>query len=240
MRANFLRPVSKFLGAVLSTVTLGLIFTCPLPAARAQTPPPPADVQKILLDIDDLGLLKALVPLRLTNEQIDKLLVPMKEVVEGNPARRKVDHDALRAIAADLAKARADALAGEPVPPEIENKVTSVLSAASSRFTKNKQDAVVKVQTVAWDVFTPEQKDEIERQVGKWMGGKRLVPREYRNDPKKAPKDAVQGLAVQAFVESVLIGDRSAEILPLLKTGKADAAKPETKTDKDTKPADKP
>ena len=232
MRAIFLRRVSGFVPIVFATLTAALPFTLSAPVYAVQPPAntPPADIRKVLSDIGDLDLLKALVPLHLTASQAGKLQVPLKEIASGNAARRKTDYEALRALATDLAKTREAALSGEEVPQETESKVLQTFNAADDRFAKAKQEAISKVLAVVKDVFTSDQKDEVERQVGKLLGGKRLIPKEYRNDPKKAPKDAVQDLALQMFVERILIADRTVDLLSQLKPATAEA-KPETKGD---------
>jgi hypothetical protein len=219
MRAFFLHSVSAFLRVVLRTFVLLLSFILWHPTVKAQSvPTPPADVQKVVSEIGDLDLLKALVPLRLTASQIEKLQVPLKEIAADNEARRKADYEALRGIATDIKNARDAALKGDTVSKEVENRVLQVFSAADDRFAKSKKQAIDKIFTVVKESWTSDQKDEVERQIGKLLGGKRLIPKEYRNDPKKAPKDAVQDLALQMYIERILIADRVAEILTHLQT----------------------
>lgn len=219
MRVIFLQRVSGFLPTVLTTLTLCFAFTVGGTVAHAQPPGsrPPADIEKVFSDIGDLDLLKALVPLHLTATQLEKLQVPLKEIVADNVERRKTDYEALRGIAAEVTKARESALAGETITTDLENKILRVFNTADDRFAKAKQDAINKVFAVTKDVFTADQKDEVERQVGKMLGGKRLIPKEYRNDPKKAPKEAVQDLAIQMYIERILIADRTADLLSKLK-----------------------
>jgi hypothetical protein len=230
MRAIFLRCVSGFVPVVFATLAVALSFIFPTAVFALQPPAtvPPADVQKVLSDIGDLDLLKALVPLRLTAVQIEKLQVPLKAIAADNAARRKTDYDALKGISADLAKAREASLNGEPVSQDVENKILLTLNAADDRFAKAKQAAIDRVFAVVKDTFSSDQKDEMERQVGKMLGGKRLIPKEYANDPKKAPKDAVQDLAVQLFVERILIADRISDLLTQLKPTPGDDAKVES------------
>lgn len=230
MRAIFLRCVSGFVPVVFATLAAALSFTFPGAVFAGQPPATaaPADVQKVLNDIGDLDLLKALVPLRLTAAQIEKLQVPLKAIASDNAERRKTDYDALKGIAADLAKAREAALSGDPIPQEVENKIIQTFNAADDRFAKAKQAAIDKVFAVVKDAFNSDQKDEMERQVGKLLGGKRLIPKEYANDPKKAPKDAVQDLAVKLFVERILIADRMTDLLTQLKPAPGDDAKTES------------
>ncbi|MDX1935205.1 MAG: hypothetical protein SFU56_21620 [Capsulimonadales bacterium] len=217
MRAFFLRPVSGFVLAVVATLSPAFSFISAAAPAAGQPPAPPADVAKVLSDIADLDLLKALAPLKLTSEQIGKIKTPLKEIATENAARRKADYEVLRALAADLSRAREEALAGGTVSTETENKVMKTFNAAEDRLIKVREDAVNRVFAAVKESLTADQKDEVERQVGKMLGGKRLIPKEYRNDPRKAPKEAVQALALRMYVERILIADRTLDLLEAMK-----------------------
>jgi hypothetical protein len=178
-------------------------------------------VQKVLGDVADLDLLKVLQPLKLTKEQREKLLVPLREAVKVGATRRKEDYDGLRALGAEAAKARAEALNGAPVPAEFEARVTKTVSESDARANEARKQAVASIASVANDVLTTEQKDEMERLVGKALGGKRLVPAKYRSNPNSAPKAEVQALALGFYVENVLLNERTVDLLTQIKTPNA-------------------
>jgi hypothetical protein len=238
MRALIYRHVSRF-AALACFATLAILAV--RPAAASDPPAPavdpsgapaiPADVQKVLTQIGDLNLLKIIAPLQLTPDQIDKLLVPMHAIAAEGEAKRKMDYEALRALADDVAKARTEALTGAAVPDEVDRKVVKASGASEDRYNAAKKDAIARIFAVAKESLTPTQKDQVEAQVTQMLGGRRLIPREYRDRPSQAPKEAVRDLALSAFVERVLILDRTAVLLSEMKSAGSSraAAAPETK-----------
>lgn len=166
----------------------------------------------VLAQINDLGLLKALLPLKLTDDQRAKLLDILRQVAQQAKSRARQDEAALRALAADVAKARAEALAGTDVPAELEERVAAARKAAEDRQKRARADAIGRILAVAKATLTPEQRERISAQSVKALGG-RLVPREFRNNPDKAPREAVLDLATASFIEWVLLNERAIEVL---------------------------
>ena len=187
--------------------------------APAQPPPaaPPADLQKVFNHIADLDLLKALLPLKLSEDQIKKLVDIMKSAAALGEQKRKEDEAAWRTLAEDVAKARENALNGTEIPAEVEARVLKVNSDSEKRVQELRKEGAARIWSVAREVLTGVQKDEVEKQTSKMLGGKKLVPREYRDNPSKAPKDAVQDLMLMLFVERILASDRAIDVLGKMK-----------------------
>ncbi len=99
------------------------------PAATA----PSVDPATVLANINDLGLLRVLVPLKLTTEQITPLLALMRKLDEEARTQVKQDGDVLRSLATDIEKARTEALSGTPVPTALEDRVAAASKAAETR-----------------------------------------------------------------------------------------------------------
>jgi hypothetical protein len=193
-------------------------------AAHAQTPNstlPPPDVQKTLDHIGDLDILKALNPLKLTAEQIEKIVEVLKSVAATGETKRKEDNETFRALAAEVAKARESALQGGEITTELEQKVIKAFGDVEKRFTDTKKEAVNRVYGVTRPLLTDAQKEEIDRQVVKLLGGKRLIPREYQKDPKKAPKEVLQDMSLAYFIERILLFDRTRDLLTKIKPAEA-------------------
>lgn len=186
----------------------------------------PADIQKTMDSISDLDLLKALIPLKLTADQIQKLTTVMKEAVDAMESRRKEEFAAWRSIADDVAKAREDALNGVNVTPEVEAKILKAITESEKRSVAARQDAVARIFAVAREIFTPEQKDLIEQQTSKMLGGKKLVPPQYRNNPSRAPKEEVQNLMLQVFIERIFLFERTLLVLGKMKSADAPTEAP--------------
>lgn len=204
---------------LLQAALVALIGTAP--AVRAQEKPAPptapaANPMTVVMHINDLGLLKAIGPLNLTQGQIDGLLAILKQVAKDAEARVRQDEDVLRALAADVDKARVEALAGGPISTELETRVQKISRDAEQRQRAAKDLAVRRILGVAKTVLTPAQRDLISAQSEKALGGK-LVPREFRQDPAKAPKEAVLDLATAKFIEMVLLNDRAIDVLSRMK-----------------------
>lgn len=211
-------------------------------AAQVAAPPPPvvdggreADPVAILVNINDLGLLRALLPLKLTAPEINALKDVFAKIVAEEKARIRQDEDGLRTVAADVERTRTLALAGEPIPAELEARVAAIARAAQNRERLAKNSAIQRVLVVVKQSFTPEQQKQMADQAMKVPGGKR-VPREYALAPEKAPASVVQDLAVAFFIEKVLLNDRAPQVIGALKP----AAAPETVTGSDAAAPAKP
>jgi len=201
-------------------------------AVRAQTPgasPPPApgknaDVGVVVGNINDLGLLRALQPVKLAAAQLTPLLTLLRKLEDEARSGYKKDDDALRALAAEVDKARTSALSGTPIPAELETKVAALSKAAEERVKKVRTDAVLRLLAVVKETFTPEQQKAMASQTEKVLGGKR-VPREFAANPSKAPAQVVQDLAVAYFIEMIFLNERSVLVLSQMKPP-TDAAAP--------------
>lgn len=185
----------------------------PAGSAAASRGLPPATT---IAFINDLGLLKALVPLKLTPDQNTRLLAILRQIAEEAKTRAKQDEDALRALSADVETARRDALAGVPVTQELEERVAQAAKAAEERSQRARRGAANRILGVAKAALTPEQRVLIAEQSVKALGGQ-LVPRQYQSDPSKAPPEVVQDLATVSFIERVLLNERAIEVLSQMK-----------------------
>ena len=182
------------------------------PALAQEPPKSPANVLAVRTQIDDLGLLKALTPLKLTPSQIAALLPPMKAASKAAEGLRKADDTAVLSLAADVSAAFATALKNEPISPELEKKIAAENKAAADRLIAARKKAVGEILSVAKEQLTTEQKTEIEKQCIAFYGGKR-VPKAYADKPDKAPRDIVLDLAVQGFIEQIFLLDRTITLL---------------------------
>ncbi|GAB4453519.1 MAG: hypothetical protein OHK0029_06520 [Armatimonadaceae bacterium] len=180
---------------------------------------PPADVQAVMDQVADLDLLKALLPLRLTEEQRVKLLDVVKAAAAANSRRRDEEYANWRKVREQVNQAHASALTGKPLPPEAESAIVQALTDSERRFEKARKEMTNRIYAGAREIFTPRQRDEIEQQASKMLGGKRLVPREYKDNPSQAPKDVVQDLMLQVYVERILLFERTIYVLEKMRLG---------------------
>jgi hypothetical protein len=224
---------------MIQILIVAMFFLGGVRTAVAQQPPqqPPADIQKVFNEVADLDLLKALAPLRLTEDQIRKLVDIMKSAAALGEQKRKEDYAAWRALAEDVAKARQEALNGTEISAEVEARIVKGISESEKRVQDLRQEGASRIWSVVRETLTAAQKDEIEKQASKMLGGKRLVPREFKDNPAKAPKEAVQDLMLMVYVERILASDRAINLLGKIKpasapppadagTGESSTAKP--------------
>ena len=185
-----------------------------------QAPAVPTDTAKKALAVQehiaDLSLLQSLTPLKLTAPQIEKLLPILKKARERAVELNRQDDEALAALTGEVAKARAQAIAEGTFPETIEKRIGETQRLSASRRLETTRKTVAEVLESLREFLTQPQKDEIEQQSEKYFGGKR-VPKEYGKEPSKAPKSVVQDLAISAYIERVLLFDRSITLLELLK-----------------------
>ena len=210
-------------------IAVCLVLAAPLTALARIIPPPPAEIVKTLTDIGDLELVRALQPLQLTAAQIETLLLPMKQVLDGGEKERKTDYDALRALSADVTKARDAALKGDPIPTDLDEKIRKASEASADRFLAVKKAAVSKIYNMALVTLSDAQKEEVVRQVTKMLDGRRPIPTEFKDKPNLAPKDKIQEAALGVYTERILILERVPEILAKMKPAilpPAEAVKP--------------
>lgn len=201
--------------------------------AFADTPAPstvaatalPADVQKINDQIDDLNILAGLGPLKLTADQIDKLLPTIKAISQEGEAKKKKDYDIVRGLAADVAKVRADMIAGKPLDTDLATKLEKINADLGSRYASAHQDAIQRVADAMKDALTPEQNDKIQDNYVRQNKGRITVPSNLRNSPEKT-KTYIRTQAMQWFAERFLLTERTIPLLEALKS--ASAATPET------------
>ena len=191
------------------------------PSVFAQTPSPaappnapaPADVQKTLTDISDLSLLRALLPVKLKPEQIDKILAPLQTVRNEGASRRKADEDAVRALSAEVTKTRTSALTkGEPIPAETEAKIVKLYADADKRFAAAKKKAIDQILPVIQITLTPEQRTTVKNYVqDKMLDGKKFSD--------KAKPDAIENAALEIYIERILLDERTIAVLTALRAG---------------------
>ena len=215
MRFNRFPPC--FFAAVLLFAASSL--AAPAAFAQKDAAPPaappadsvPADVQKTLIDIGDLSLLRALLPVKLTPSQIDKILTPLQALQTEGAARRKTNETALRALSAEVAKARDAALkTGETVPADIEAKIVKAFAEADKRYAEAKKAAIDRVLPVVQNNLTAEQKTVIKNYVEeKMLQGKKFSA--------KAKPDAIENAALEIYIDRIFLDDRSIPVLTLLK-----------------------
>jgi hypothetical protein len=192
-----------------------LLLTLPtLAQGEAKPPATPgaSNVLKVREQIDDLGLLKSLIPLQLTSPQIEALLVPMRAASTAATALQKQSDDAVLALAAEVSKARDTGLANKPIPEALEKKIAEAARAAAERYQAARRKAVSEILAVAKVKLSEGQKKEIEKQCIAFYGGKR-VPAQYRENPDKAPREVVLDLAVQGYIEQNFLFDRTLTLL---------------------------
>ena len=220
--------------SVFSRLTLSLAFAVTsLCAVQAQTDPndkapaPPAlsEVDRMNQSLGDLELLRPLLPLNLTQKQIDSIVTAMKEIATEWSDVKKQDDAALKALGPDIEKARAAALTGTPIPKEFDAKMLEAQKAAAARYSDARQKAMKRLLVLLNDSLTAPQKDSIEAWSVQIFGGRR-IPKQYQSNPSKAPKEEVQALAIAALIERTLLLDRTLTLLQQFKPASAAASDP--------------
>ncbi len=100
-------------------------------SARAQAPPNPTQpskaVEDLLLELDDLDTLHILLPLKLTPEQMDKL-IPMFTTAKTDFDKKSaaLTSAALLKMADEIRATRKKAIAGTAIPTEFDDRVKAI------------------------------------------------------------------------------------------------------------------
>lgn len=114
--------------------------------ARAQSDAPPAEVQALLDDIADIDKMRVLGPVKLTAEQLDKLIPVIQEAQA--TFRKRVDEAAgtpLREIAREIKDVRAKAVASGQVPKDFDEKIKKLQAEFVKKQTREEERALTTV-----------------------------------------------------------------------------------------------
>lgn len=193
-------------------VALGALFTGVTPAAIARRQPPTElsriqkEVQELTDSVMDIGELKFLNALELTDVQLEKVLAVVTSVQEEHNLRlAQFEQAALRKIAADIRAARRIALSGKPVPEDLNSRINKTID-AHLKNTQKRQElfnrTLIDLSQKLREILTPEQIA--------------TAARIAREETEKL-KQGVKGNEAQwfnAYVQSVILG--YPRIVPLL------------------------
>jgi hypothetical protein len=191
---------------IFSLAALSLSLPALAQGAPKPAPAPPT-VAQLREQIDDLGLLKSLIPLQLTSAQIEALLPPLRAASAAAVSLKKQSDEAVLGLESEITKAYAAALAGKPLPESLEKKTNEAAKATAERFVAARRKATDEIFAVAKEKLTEAQRKEIEKQCIAFYGGKR-VPAQYKEKPDKAPREVVLDLALKGYIEQMFLLDR--------------------------------
>lgn len=193
-----------------------------LPAQAATQPP--AEQAKTALKVQeqlaDLAILQSLTVLKWTPEQLTKLIPILQKARKSAVDLNTQDDADLVRFAAETAKVRAAAITGESVPPEFEKKINEMRRVAAARRAAAVRKTTGETLSDLREILTESQKTEMEHLSETFYGGKR-VPKEFAKKPADAPKEVVQDLAITAYIENVLLFDRTLTLLEAMKAAAA-------------------
>ncbi len=119
--------------------------------AVAQTDAPPAEVQALLDQISDIDKMRVLGPVKLTAEQLDKLIPAVKEALD--TCKKRVDDAAaapLRDMVKEIKDVRAKVVAGAPIPKDFDEKIKKL----QVDFVKQQSREDAKALNAVLDTFT--------------------------------------------------------------------------------------
>lgn len=184
--------------------------------AKQTGPVAAGEVDRMNQDLADLELLRPLLPLNLTQSQIDSLVSAMKEIAAEWREVKKKDDAALKALGPDIEKVHAAALVGTPIPREFDAKILEGQKTVTARQNEARLSAVRRLVLLLSNSLTAAQKDSVEAWSVQQFGGRR-IPKKYQANPSKAPKEEVQALAIAALVERTLLFDRTLTLLQQIK-----------------------
>ncbi|MDW8206865.1 MAG: hypothetical protein RMJ43_03440 [Chloroherpetonaceae bacterium] len=199
-------------GGVLCVLSISVL---PVAVARVQ---PAAElsriqkeVQELTESVADIGQLKFLNALALTDAQLEKILAVVTSLQEEHNLRlAQFDQTALKKIAADIRTARRIALSGKPVPEELNDRINKAID-AHLKNTQKRQElfnrTLADLSQKLREILTPEQIA--------------TAARIAREETEKL-KQGVKGNEAQwfnAYVQSVILG--YPRIVPLLQEMRA-------------------
>jgi Spy/CpxP family protein refolding chaperone len=149
-----MKPARWLIGCLLAA----LLFGAAQRPARAQTEPIPAEVAALFDDINDIDKLRILNPLKLTTEQIDRLIAAIKQA-QSNYNKRLADAAVppIRQIAQEIKETRRRMLAGESVPKNFDEKVKKLQDEFIAKRTKEDSGTLKSLSDTIHEILTPDQ-----------------------------------------------------------------------------------
>ena len=210
-------------------ICLGVVLSfaaCATHAQKDAAPPPPpkekpaipsAEIDRVNQSLSDLELLRPLLPLNLTQKQVDGIVAAMKEIAAEWREVKKQDDAALVALGPDIDKAHTAVLTGVPIPKEFDAKIIDAQKASANRYNVAHTNALRRLLTLLTGSLKDAQKDKVDAWSVEQFGGRR-IPKKYQAKPAAAPKEEVQGLAIAALIEHSLLLDRTLILLQQFKS----------------------
>lgn len=166
--------------------------------ARAQAEPLPAEAQALFNDISDIDKLRVLGPLKLTAEQLDKLIPVVKDTQTAyNKKLSEAAVAPLREIAREIKAVRAKVLAGAEIPKDFDDKVKKLQADFVKRQSREEERATLAVSECLTSILTKSQKATL-------LALAKPI----------APKDATEDDLIHAYVVGAFL--QYGRIVPLL------------------------
>jgi hypothetical protein len=140
-------------------VGAGALLIQPLPFAKAQAQSAqnavPADVQDLLLTMDDVGELKFITPLKLNADQLDKLAQGMAEAQAGYNRKMASLFVPVRKLSDTVREAKKQALVGKTSTDE--EQILKTISAVYPKRQAVEEETLKSITALVKQVFTKEQ-----------------------------------------------------------------------------------
>jgi hypothetical protein len=179
--------------------------------ARAQAEPPPAEVQALFDDISDIDKLRVLGPLKLTAEQLDKLIPVVKETqTTYNKKLAEAAAAPLREMAREIKAVKAKVLAGAEIPKDFDEKVKKAQADVVKRQARDSERAITAISDALTSLLTKTQRSTL------LALAKPVAPKDSTED------DLVRFYVVGAFLQY-------GRIVPLLEEMRKAVGAPERK-----------
>ncbi len=143
-------------GALLAVMLVGVS----LRPVRAQSEMIPHDVAALLDNVDDMDELRSLNPLKLTSDQVDKLITTIKK--SQDDFNQKVGSSIigpLRDLAKEIQEAHKKALLGENIPKALDDKIKKLQTAFIDRRSQEEKNTLKSLSADIRKILTAEQVD---------------------------------------------------------------------------------
>ena len=170
------------------------------------------DTQAVFDTLDDLDRLHVLNPLKLTPEQIDKIVEALATEQKDYDARQVALNAPVIALATEIRTTKRKALAGEAIPQDFDDKINKL------RVSYNAKQIAINQQTLA-DLTAKVKPILTEKQIGVIT---KLEKDAYAKQGRTAKGDADQWLA-QYVLDEFINAPHPAALLKEMRTGASTA-----------------
>ncbi|MFQ3610234.1 MAG: hypothetical protein SNJ72_01960 [Fimbriimonadales bacterium] len=187
---------------MMRTLWIGLLSGLLLGLPQQAPTPAPSEVDQLLIALADITWFNNIRPLKLTAEQVERLIGTHKKAYERLEKLIQEEARELRNRKDEILRVREDTARGKSLPKEFQETIKRLETEASQKRRQLRAQVVSEVATELKPRFTDEQMDYMVKRSKEVLESARIDTAQLKDDQLYA-----------LFVENVLLDPRAPELL---------------------------